>query len=168
MKIWDIRASDNNPRQSFMLGTDQIAATCLTYHPTQRHIVVAGDEEGSLTIWDLRYLNGIPISLLGAHKDTVSEIQFHPDVCNQLFTCSLDGEIWHWKPDIHNQTTLLRVDDINEINPWLTSEIKNKVEVDILMPPVHKPLNSIDLNKDKLLSGSDNEAIYLIHGINIY
>lgn len=167
MKIWDLRCSENEPRKTFMLGDEQIAATCLAYHPTQRHIIVAGDEEGSLSICDLRFISDIPITFLNAHKDSVSEIRFHPDLSDQLFTCSLDGEIWHWQPSGQRQSTLLDVDTLSE-NAWLSSDIKNKVEVKILMPPVHKPLNSIDLNKDKLLCGADNEAMYLIHGINVY
>lgn len=167
MNIWDLRNNNNVPCSSFLLSDEQIAATCLAYHPTQRHLVVAGDEEGSLTIWDLRYINDIPISLLSAHKDTVSEIQFHPDISDQLFTCSNDGEIWHWQPTIQRQSTLLQMENIND-NPWLSTQIKDKVEVQVVMPRCHKPLNSIDLNRDKLLCGGDNEAIYLIHGINVY
>lgn len=46
MKIWDLRSSSDSPTGSFMLGGDQIAATTLAFHPTQRHLVVAGDEQG--------------------------------------------------------------------------------------------------------------------------
>lgn len=167
MKIWDLRSNDQKCAETFILGNDQIAANCLTYHPSQHHIVVAGDEEGSLKIWDLRYIKELPISSLSAHKDGVSEIKFHPDVSDQLFTCSLDGEIWHWQPLVQRQSSLLNIDNMND-NPWLSTEIKNKVDVQVLMPQVHKPLNSIDLNKDKLLCGGDNEAIYILHEMNIY
>lgn len=46
MKIWDLRSPTNEPSNTFMFSSDQVAATCLTVHPTQRHMVVAGDEEG--------------------------------------------------------------------------------------------------------------------------
>lgn len=47
MKIWDLRSPANEePANTFMFSSDQVAATCLTVHPTQRHMVVAGDEEG--------------------------------------------------------------------------------------------------------------------------
>ncbi|GLV31898.1 Nucleoporin 43kD [Carabus blaptoides fortunei] len=70
MKIWDLRKSDDKPASTFMLNGEQIAATCLTYHPTQRHMVLAGDEEGSLTVWDLR-LNTFPVTLLSAHSSAL-------------------------------------------------------------------------------------------------
>lgn len=44
----------------------QVGATCVTPHPTQRHLVLAGGEDGSLTIWDLRE-NTTPATLLLAH-----------------------------------------------------------------------------------------------------
>lgn len=39
------------------------------HHPTQRHMVLAGGEDGSLTVWDLRH-NTFPVTLLSAHSDT--------------------------------------------------------------------------------------------------
>lgn len=73
----------------------QIGATSITHHPTQRHIVVAGGSDGSLTVWDLRQ-NTYPISQLNAHAKSVSEILFHQDRPDNLFTCSVSGELWHW------------------------------------------------------------------------
>ncbi|KAF5301006.1 hypothetical protein FQR65_LT08989 [Abscondita terminalis] len=169
MKIWDLRSKENKPSNSFMLSGDQIAATCLAYHPNQRHMVVAGDEEGSLTVWDLRQ-NAFPVNLLSAHSESVSEIQFHPDHPDQMFSCSSSGELWHWitnKPGPHGGK-LLNVSE-KETNTWLSTEsIKDKFEVFMLMPKLHKPINSIDLSRNRVLCGCDNEAIYLIDNVNIY
>ncbi|KAK4882408.1 hypothetical protein RN001_005727 [Aquatica leii] len=169
MKIFDLRVKGNQPTNSFMLSGDQIAATCLAYHPNQRHMVVAGDEDGSLTVWDLRQ-NSFPVNLLSAHSESVSEIQFHPDHPDQMFSCSFSGELWHWitnKPGSHGGK-LLNVSEM-ESNSWLSTEsIKNKFEVFMLMPKLHKAINSIDLSRDRVLCGCDNEAIYLINKVNIY
>lgn len=73
----------------------QIAATSITHHPTQRHIVVAGGSDGSLTVWDLRH-NTYPMSQLNAHAKSISEVLFHQDRPDNLFTCSAGGELWHW------------------------------------------------------------------------
>lgn len=73
----------------------QTEATCITHHPTQKHIVVAGGGDGSLTVWDLRY-NTYPTSQLNAHAKGVMEVLFHNDQPDNLFTCSLGGEVWHW------------------------------------------------------------------------
>lgn len=169
MKIYDLRSSSNKPTSTFMLSGEQIAATCLTYHPTQRHMVIAGDNEGSLIIWDLRQ-NTFPVNLLSAHSESVSEIHFHPDQPDQLFTCSNSGEVWHW---LNNKQSALSNSLLNyeavDTNPWFTSEAsKNKFEVFMLMPKLHKSVNSLDLNRNQLLCGCDNEAVYLINNINIY
>lgn len=50
MKIWDLRAVENYPSKSFMLSENQIAATSLAYHPTQRYMVIAGDEKGIIVV----------------------------------------------------------------------------------------------------------------------
>lgn len=73
----------------------QTAATSVTHHPTQRHIVVAGGGDGSLTAWDLRE-NTYPVLQLNAHTKAISEILFHQDRPDNIFTCSVSGELWHW------------------------------------------------------------------------
>lgn len=45
----------------------QVGATCVTPHPSQRHLLLAGGEDGSLTVWDLRE-NTSPATLLSAHS----------------------------------------------------------------------------------------------------
>lgn len=46
MKIWDLRSSANSPTSTFMLSGENVMATCLVNHPTQQHLLIAGDEEG--------------------------------------------------------------------------------------------------------------------------
>lgn len=46
MKIWDLRSESNESNNTFMLSGDQVTPTCLTFHPTQRHLVLAGDDLG--------------------------------------------------------------------------------------------------------------------------
>lgn len=46
MKIWDLRSDSNEPNSTFMLSGDQVTPTCLTFHPTQRHLILAGDDLG--------------------------------------------------------------------------------------------------------------------------
>lgn len=167
MKIWDLRNNNDSPTNAFMLNGDQIAATCLAYHPTQRHMVLAGDEEGSLTVWDLRH-NTFPVTLLSAHTEAVTEIQFHSRYPDHMFSCSNSGEIWHWKtlsPMKH--PTLLNL-ETETVNPWFSNEnIKTKLEVFSLMPRLYKPVNCLDLDKNRALCGGDNEAVYLINNVSV-
>lgn len=48
-----------------------------------------------MAIWDLR-LASYPVSILSAHQDSITELKFHPDRPNKLFSSSANGELWHW------------------------------------------------------------------------
>lgn len=157
MKIWDLRNDQDRP-VSFMLS-DQVTTevTSVAHHPTQRHIVVAGGGDGSLTVWDLRR-NTYPVSQLNAHAKAVSEILFHRDRPENLFTCSTSGELWHWNNASQSKT---KFDDTDA--HWLNSfGGKGKVTV---CASVHKPINSIDISKSTLLFGCDNEALYTVRNV---
>ena len=41
------------------------------------------------------------------------------------------------------------------------------MEIFSLMPTVHKPINSLDVNRNRLICGCDNEAIYIIKNLPI-
>lgn len=63
---------------------------------------------------------------------------------------------------------LMNFEDV-DINPWFSPDTaKSKFEVFMLMPKLHKPVNSLDVNGDKLLCGCDNEAVFLINNVNVY
>ncbi|KAJ9595957.1 hypothetical protein L9F63_012850 [Diploptera punctata] len=130
MKVWDLKSSSDKPQSTFMLSGEQVGASCVTHHPTQRHMVLAGGEDGSLTVWDLRH-NTFPVTLLSAHSDTVTELQFHPERPEHVFTCSASGEIWHWDTSSMSHSA--------DENPWLnTDAAKHRLDVFTLMPQLHK------------------------------
>ncbi|KAL1508944.1 hypothetical protein ABEB36_003758 [Hypothenemus hampei] len=165
MKIWDLRCGNNKAASTFMLSSEPVMATCLTFHPNQRHIILAGDEMGALTTWDLRQ-NTLPVNILNAHEGAITEIQFYYDNPDHLFSSSTTGEIWHWSTK--NRNKFKPTFDLEETNVWLAPEnVKSKIEVLTLMPTVGKSINCLDVNKNKVICGCDNEAIYLINGINI-
>ncbi|XP_017776661.1 PREDICTED: nucleoporin Nup43 [Nicrophorus vespilloides] len=158
MKIWDLRADEEKASQIFMLSGDSIvAATCLAQHPTQRHLTAAGDEHGSITLWDLRQ-NTYPLNVMTSHTESVTEVQFHPDRPEHIFSCGQAGDVFHWSGIKQGAC---------EESAWYTSTT-NKYDIFMLMPQLHTTINSIDLNRDRLLCGSDNEAMYMIEGVNIY
>lgn len=161
MKVWDLRNDQDVPAATFMLSEQsKTEATSIAHHPTQRHIVVAGGGDGSLTVWDLRH-NTYPISQLNAHGKAVSEILFHKDRPENLFTCSVSGELWHWN---NVQNSKLKLDSID--THWLnTIGSSGKVNVTSLCSAMHKPINSIDVNRSTLLFGCDNEAMYIIRNV---
>lgn len=157
MKIWDLRSSDNKPTASFLLAGDELAATCITNHPTQPHITLAGSESGAIAVWDLR-MNSFPISLFTAHSAGVTEMQFHPENPNKLISTSVYGDIWDWNMEM--MTKITRTQD-NQLALMPLGD-KNAMNVHALMPSLHKPINSLHCDKDRILIGADNEAVYLI------
>ncbi|XP_044740603.1 nucleoporin Nup43 [Chrysoperla carnea] len=168
MKIWDIRAtqSTNTPTSTFILSDEYHGATCVTYHPTQRHVVLTGSEDGLISVWDLRQ-NMYPVTTLNAHTQAVAEIQFHPSHPNKLFSCSMGSELWAWNSNSKYITNnMLNMTQISDENIWLNADLsKDKLEILSLMPNLNLPMNSLDVNRDKVLCGCDNEAIYVINNI---
>lgn len=121
------------------------------------------------------------MSQLNAHAKAVSEILFHPDRPENLFTCSGSGELWHWNNAQHSKLSLGKFHNKNIffklvtnyhffLDPtnthWLnTIGTNGKVNVTSLYSAMHKPINTIDIDKSTLLFGCDNEAMYIIRNI---
>ncbi|XP_050347162.1 nucleoporin Nup43 [Nymphalis io] len=152
MKIWDLRSTNDKPVAAFLLAGDELAATCITRHPTQPHIILAGSESGAVAMWDLR-VNQFPTSLLNAHAAGITEMQFHPENPNKLLTSSVSGEIWDW-----NMETLTK----KGLDEYAPLDDKTALNVTSLMPTLHKAINSLHCDRGRILCGADNEAIYLI------
>lgn len=114
--------------------------------------------------------NTFPVNLLKAHDESVTEIKFHPDYPDHLFSSSMAGDIWHWslKPKPLSSMMILPSEK-DDNNIWFASdEFKNKLEVYTLMDQLHKPVNTFDVNQMKMICGCDNEAIYYIHDIKLH
>lgn len=58
-------------------------------HPDQRSVVVTGDSEGVVRVWDIRHPT-YPMSITVAHEAPVWAIRFHPRNPDVLFT---SGEV---------------------------------------------------------------------------
>lgn len=155
IKMFDLRANteamddDRQQQQQRPVATMLIscddekkpnAVTALAYHPTQRHILLAGSEEGSITVWDLRMMADAA-SYLTAHDTAITELAFHPTAPNRLFTAAEGGELFEWSHVVGGvatarslnaptTTTAEGLADTDQANPWLSGErIKNKISV---------------------------------------
>lgn len=54
----------------------------------------------------------------------------------------------------------------NEDNPWLSSDAaKHRMVVNNLMQTLYLPINSLDVNRSRLVCGCDNEAVYVIKNL---
>jgi len=181
LKIWDLRTKDrDDPASTCVLSNEQVGITCLAKHPTQSHVLVTGSEDGMLAFWDLRKEKH-PVTLLSAHSGPVSEVQFHAQQPENIFSCSQNGEVLHWNgSNINNKPTATIFGgsamgghmapqpplSANLACPWLNSEaVKNRVEVENLMMKQPLPLNSLDTIGNSLVFGGDNEAVYVIPDI---
>ncbi|XP_053698410.1 nucleoporin Nup43 [Sabethes cyaneus] len=183
IKCFDIRAESDKPTASFAISCEEEkrsnSVTCLTYHPTQRHIILAGSEEGSITVWDLRHKQ-FPASYLKAHEQAITELAFHKTEPSRLYSASEGGELWQWNQNTLSSTAaaggLLNassitgnagLDSTETNNPWLNGErAKNKINVTSLLSGIRKAINSFDSCRSKVVCGGDNEAIYLVENLN--
>jgi len=166
LKLFDLRSNLSEPSSTFLLSNDQVAVTCLAKHPSQGHIVLSGGENGCLAGWDLRQ-GKHPVTLLSAHQSPVSEIKFHPDQPDHIFTVSQGGEVWHWNgQSIKNSSMNPGLDNLNTTSPWLSSEaVRHKVETNSLVSKQPLPINSVDVLGRSVLFGGDNEAFYILHNV---
>ena len=149
-------------------------------HPTQQHILCSGSEDGMLAFWDLRRQKH-PVTLLNAHQQSVLEVHFHQQQPEHMFSCSQNGDVWHWNGSnisIRPSANILsfgnqipssqpNAQSANDTAcPWMNSEaVKNRVETQSLMTRQSLPVNTIDVLGNSILIGGDNEAIYLIPNV---
>lgn len=184
LKIFDLRHNPHETPQTLSLSGEHIALMCVDKHPSQQHIVATGAVEGTLCLWDLRQQQ-TPVTLLEGHSGPMWEVKFHPNYPNHLFTCSEDGSLWHWDAStntsaypgtptgasIGNLSMSLgagvssQSTKISSASPWLASDVaRHKIDIVALLDSSGGGLsvNSLDIEDDTLLCGSDNESIYTI------
>lgn len=175
IKIYDSRAGTEEPQNSLQISCQNEKSSncvnCISYHPTQNHIVLGGSEEGSITVWDLRKPN-YPASYFTAHKLGITELAFHKSQTNKVLTASESGELWLWNqnnpPQMHTMDTESQVSTSGggDIDPWLNGELANtKFNVTALIDDIKKPISSFDIVNSKVICACDNEAIYLIDNV---
>lgn len=138
VKMFDVRAAAETPAATMLIACDDErkanGVTALAYHPTQRHILLAGSEEGSITVWDLRNAS-CAASYLTAHETAITELAFHRTAPNRLFTAAEGGELFQWSHVSGGVGTARTLDggdggETDAANPWLSGErIKNKIHV---------------------------------------
>lgn len=169
MKSFDLRSGSKEPSAVFALSCEDEkksnAVTSITHHPTQHHIILAGSEEGAITVYDLRQPS-FPSSYLCAHDFAITELMFHPTQPDKLFSASANGELWKWTQNMM-QTISQEYDSRNQgesTNSWLNGErAKNKISITTMLSGLRKSITSIDCSKQsRVICSCNNEAVYLI------
>lgn len=139
--MFDLRSDTEMPTSSLIISCDDEkksnGVTSLAIHPTQKYILLAGSEEGSISAWDLRNPS-FPASYLTAHDSAITELAFHPTDPSRLFTASEAGELFQWSYSGSSQLkdgavdSHLKYDEAERMNPWLSGErIKNRISVSL-------------------------------------
>ncbi|KAK3824951.1 MAG: WD40-repeat-containing domain protein [Benniella sp.] len=125
--------------------------TCIAQHPTETYRLATGNDDGGISIWDVRNMSKPDIKIIKAHNSIVWEVKFHPNQADKLISCSQDGTLvtLNWKQavdDYVSDATSTRDEHIATY--W--SSIRNVLSV-----------NSIDYHNraNVLLAGSDSGGI---------
>lgn len=73
----------------------QVPITCVAQHPSQKHFIFTGSEEGDVGVWDMR-TNSLLTTMSSGDASSLTEIAFHPLEPDHLFTCSFGGRLLQW------------------------------------------------------------------------
>ncbi len=171
VKIWDLRVGNTQDKQEpakvCHLAMDLVGVTSLAKHPTQPHVLVGGGSNGVLGFWDLRGTQDYPLSVVKAHSEAVSEVHFHDQQPDHMFSCSQSGETWHWNGSHLKLSTAGPNQKVNSCI-WLNSEmVKNRIDTKPMMTKQALPINSMSIMGQSVLVAGDSEAIFLIPDIGL-
>ena len=188
-------SASSAPSKILSMNGQRIGVESLAQHPTQPHLVAAGGDDGLLAIWDLR-MDKTPATLLQGHDSPVWDVVFHPNHPDHLFTCSDEGKVLHWdagsagasegkrgdkNKSLFNASTASRGGPLSvgggggggSQSPWISTgslnDKKSNVVTSSLLPSYfNMPVNSVDVESDILLCGTDAEAVFAIRNLNIH
>lgn len=79
---------------TFMLQS-QVPITCIAQHPSQKHFIFTGSEEGDVGVWDMR-TNSLLTTMNSGDMSSLTELVFHPLEPDHLFSCSFGGRLLQW------------------------------------------------------------------------
>lgn len=166
VKIWDLRSNEEQPSKVCHLAMDLVGLSSIGKHPTQPHVIVGGGSNGVLAFWDLRGSQDYPLSVVKAHSEAVSEVHFHDQQPDHLFSCSQNGDVWHWNGSQIGMFT--NPATANNSCIWLNSDVvKNRVDTKPLMAQSALPINSMSIVGSSVLIAGDSEAIFVLPDIGI-
>jgi len=158
MKMWDLRSASNKAVQTASLAEDsEVGAFSVDRHPFQGHIIAVGSYDGMLTIFDMRKYQ-VPVTVLAGPDSCLTEVRFHPDKADHLFSSSESGAVWHWST---NQTKAITTNF--SPNVWLSGDLATQqLDIKEVLPTLPLAINSLDVSGERLICGGDNEAFYYV------
>ncbi|CAI6349248.1 unnamed protein product [Macrosiphum euphorbiae] len=167
MKLWDLRVAKSSITANINNFTQtQVPITCVAQHPSQKHFIFTGSEEGDVGVWDMR-TNSLLTTMNSGDTSSLTEIAFHPLEPDHLFTCSFGGRLLQWSS---KKSYMCHVDpgDLEYSNFWVnTDKVKTRLSINDVIQPIYMPINSLDIQKQQLICGADNEAIYFQRNLKL-
>jgi len=99
LKSFDRRQGQKPTATLVDLAVGHRALNCVAVNTSQVNKIVTGNEDGDVTVWDLRKLAEPESRNYKVHDSHVWEVMFHPDDSNKVVSCSEDGTVmvydWH-------------------------------------------------------------------------
>ncbi|KAL5243582.1 hypothetical protein ACI65C_010992 [Semiaphis heraclei] len=167
MKLWDLRIAKSSITANINNFTQtQVPITCVAQHPSQKHFIFTGSEEGDVGVWDMR-TNSLLTTMSSGDSSSLTEIAFHPLEPDHLFTCSFGGRLLQWSS---KKSYMCRIDpgDLEYSNFWVnTDKVKTRLSINDVIQPIYMPINSLDIQKQQLICGADNEAVYFQRNLKL-
>ncbi|VVC45769.1 WD40/YVTN repeat-like-containing domain,WD40 repeat,WD40-repeat-containing domain [Cinara cedri] len=167
MKLWDLRVNKSDITADINnFSQNQMAIGCIAQHPSQKHLIFTGSEEGDVGVWDMR-TNSLLTTMSSGDPSSITELAFHPLEPDHLFSCSSGGKLLQWSS---KKSYLCQIDpgDLEYSNFWInTDKVKTKLTVNTVMQPICDPINSLDIQKQQLICGADDEAVYFKQNLNL-
>jgi len=79
----------------YYIFQNQVPITCVAQHPSQKHFIFTGSEEGDVGVWDMR-TNSLLTTMNSGDTSSLTELAFHPLEPDHLFSSSFGGRLLQW------------------------------------------------------------------------
>jgi hypothetical protein len=110
-------------------------------------------------MYDMRKTD-VPVTLLAGPESCLTQVRFHPDNSDQLFTSTECGSLWSWS-SIEEKS--IRPGSSSNGSVWLSGDLTaQQLDIKEVLPPLPLAINSLDVCGERLVCGGDNEAFYYI------
>ena len=158
LEIWDVLASNHAPMQvlsSNSSNNDSFGNNCICTHPTRPEIVVTGQSNGGIKIWDIRKQNTPLLKSMIGHTLDIWDMKFHPQNPSLLLSIGQDGNILRWNISDYTPSSNINnpINNNNNNNMMLVDPTKNNTSIesvnlsfDILCSSNGVVGNSIDID----------------------
>ncbi|KFG28653.1 WD domain, G-beta repeat-containing protein, partial [Toxoplasma gondii TgCatPRC2] len=92
--IYDTRSSTAGPALA-LLHAHTSDVNALRWSPVHHDLLLSGDEDGCVKVWDERY-GEVPLVVMQWHKKPITSVDWHPTDEATFATSSLDDSVALW------------------------------------------------------------------------